>query len=225
MTVAETAVLMGILKEAYPRFYADKTKDELINTTKLWAEFLGDVDAETATLALKRLISTKTFPPVIAELRDAIAEIKQPELSDAGAAWGEVQQAIRKFGYYRKEELLASLNEPTRIAVERFGLRDLCFTENSVVADRAHFMRIYEAVEKRTKEQNQIPEAIRSDIAALADKMSMSGGDRPMLAVVQGGVRDESVRTAFTDIEAHERNWDEIEKLGFERLKEYVEEG
>ena len=171
MTQKETAMLLGILRAAYPRFYLDISHDDLKISVDTWTVMLSDTTLEIATIALQRLIATSKFPPTIAEMRESISSVVNPSMANSGEAWGEVNKAIRKYGYYRQLEGMASLSEPTRLAVERMGWRELCMSENHM-ADRAHFLRIYESLEKRTKENNQLPIALQSAIASIGLSMN-----------------------------------------------------
>jgi hypothetical protein len=160
MTQKETAYLLSILRAAYPRFYYDVSPDDLKISVDTWTVMLSDTSLEIATVALQRLIATSKFPPTIAEMRESISAVIHPTMPDSGDAWGEVVSAISKYGYYRPEEALASMREPVRLAVKCMGWRELCMSENGM-ADRAHFLRIYETMEKRTKEDNLIPVALK----------------------------------------------------------------
>ena len=173
MTQKETAILLSILKAAYPRFYADMPHESVMEIVELWAVMLSDVDFDVAKLALQRLIATSKFPPSIAEVRESIAAIMYKSIPDAGDAWGEVIVAIREYGYYRQQEALASMREPTRMAVQRMGWRELCMSENDM-ADRAHFLRIYESMERRTYEQRQLPVALRDNIAMICQSIGIT---------------------------------------------------
>ena len=165
MTLKEVIALMGILYEAYPRFYPDKSKVAIMATAKLWTGFLEDVSAETAVLALQRLIATCKFPPTIAEMRESLSLVKDEPVPDSGEAWGEVNAAIREYGFYRPEEAFASMREPVRMAAQRMGWRELCMSENDM-ADRAHFLRIYENIKTRMETDRQLPERLKTLINA-----------------------------------------------------------
>ena len=180
MTQKETSVLLGMLRVAYPRFYAEISPEDVTASVSTWTMMLSDTTLEVATAALQRLIATSKFPPTIAEMRESIAAVQYPTLPDAGDAWGEVNDAIRNYGYYRQAEALASMREPVHLAVERMGWRDLCMSENGM-ADRAHFLRIYESMEKRTKEQNLLPTVLKETITIIGQAMT-SGTDKPLLA-------------------------------------------
>ena len=80
--------------------------------------------------------------------------------------WGEVNEAIRHYGYYHQEEGMTSLREPMRIAVQRMGWRALCTSENDM-ADRAHFLRIYESIVKQDTTQKQLPMGLKEAISQI----------------------------------------------------------
>lgn len=66
----------------------------------LWAEMLRDLDAQAATLAVKRLIASSKWPPSVAEVREAAVENVRPMRVTAkpGNAWAHVQHAREWFG-------------------------------------------------------------------------------------------------------------------------------
>ena len=173
MTQKETAYLLSILRAAYPRFYYDVSPDDLKISVDTWAVMLSDTNLEIATVALQRLIATSKFPPTIAEMRESISAVVHPDMPDSGDAWGEVIKAISNYGYYRQEEALQSMREPVALAVKRMGWRDLCMSENGM-ADRAHFLRIYETMEKRTAEDNLLPTSLKEKIALIGESMDIS---------------------------------------------------
>ena len=173
MTHKETAVFLGILKEAYPRFYADKNEDELRMSIKFWEEFLSDVTLNVAIAALKRYISTSKWLPTVADIREAIAQISYPPLPDASEAWFEVTQAIAVYGYNNHEEAYKSMSDLTLTAVKRMGWRKLCMSDNDV-SDRSNFNKIYEGLTKRIETERLIPASVQQSVLAVRDVMALS---------------------------------------------------
>jgi len=163
ITKAQTAVLLGILRVSFPRFYANATEEDMEASVSMWAYMLSDTTFEIAQMALQRLIATSKFPPTVADMRESIATITTPALPDSGEAWGEVVAAIRNYGYYRPKEGMESLSEPVLRVVKQMGWRDLCLSENQM-ADRAHFLKIYEAMQKRAREERLLPDELRGAI-------------------------------------------------------------
>ena len=170
MSKAGIYILLGLLKEAYPRFYADKPDDEMEAAAAIWREMLSDTDDETAMIALKRLIATCKFPPTIAEMRESVSAVKYPAFMDASEAWGEVNFAIREYGYNRQDKAFSLMCEPVRLTVQHMGWRELCLSENDM-ADRAHFIKLYDAVINGIKEERQLPVDLNKNIAALRQKV------------------------------------------------------
>lgn len=97
----------------------------------VWYEFFKDEDFEAFRKAVKRIIPQKQFMPSIAELKQEIATISNPILQmNVDEEWDKVIKAIRKYGYYRIQEALDSLNEHTRQIVRTIGWQRLCQSEN-----------------------------------------------------------------------------------------------
>lgn len=156
MTPQEFDLIRAAIKSAYPSFNIMPDKYSI----QLWYKMLGDLDFKMCETALLELIATHTYPPQIAEIRAKCAEYNSPQLKDAGEAWGEVQMAIRKFGYYRADEAMESLAGPVRTAAERIGFRELCMSDNPE-ANRAHFFKIYNAIVDRESQNAMVPTQIQ----------------------------------------------------------------
>ena len=106
MKRSETIAIMAILKEAYPMYYKDKTKDELSITVNLWTEMFTDDDFNLVKAAVKSFIAddVKGFPPVIGQIKESLNMITQPEQMTELEAWNFVNKTIRNSTYHVKEE-------------------------------------------------------------------------------------------------------------------------
>ena len=58
MTREEIIVILKVLKTAYPKFYTDMSKEEMLSTIDLWSEMFSHEDPRLVTLAVKNLINT-----------------------------------------------------------------------------------------------------------------------------------------------------------------------
>jgi len=174
MTRAETAKILAVLAASYPKFEVDDLK------VRVWHEMLGDLDYATANMAAKKLILENNFPPSIAEVRKAAMEILNPEVMTAAEAWGEVERAVRTYGYYRETEALESMSPSVAKVVEYIGWQNICLNEEPGVI-RGQFLKMYQQVRERDRREMLLPADLRQGIQRLAGMMdvkAIAGGER-----------------------------------------------
>lgn len=174
MTKQEFAQIQMGICVAYPKAKILETDQAM----DFWYEMIGDLDYQVVNNAVLEHISTSVFPPSIAEIRQKCTQRLNPIITDWGAAWEEVQNAMRRYGYYREEEAMASLSSLTAVAVRRMGFRNLCMSENPV-ADRAHFQRMYEGMVKEEQNRVQLPWSVREQ------KQRMIESNLPPVEVIE----------------------------------------
>lgn len=177
---------------AYPTFYKDIASEEADSIISLWHELLGDCEALAVTMAVKKLILESQYPPTIADVRRRIADMQNPNDITAAEAWGEVEKAIRAYGYYREGEALASMTPRTRKIVQYIGWQEICTCEEPGVT-RGQFLKMYGQVLNRDKQDALLPQALKEQIKTISENMS--------LKLIEGGIGDvevsqESVGTA-----------------------------
>ncbi|WP_313523938.1 replicative helicase loader/inhibitor [Anaerotignum sp.] len=170
--------VLSILKTAYPNHFGKISKQDAENTINLWASMFAQEDGRMVSYAVKQLIATNVFPPTIAEVCGVLAEAKQGQGIDSAAAWGQVQHAIRRFGYTRGDEALASMHPVTAEVVRRLGWMDLCRSEN-VIADRAHFIKLFEGKQSKAREMAMIPLEVKEGLSQMPKSKALPqiGGD------------------------------------------------
>lgn len=123
---------------------------------ELWFRQLEDIPYQIAEAALNKWVATQKWSPSIAEIRETAANISAGDVPDWGEAWEMAIGAVRRYGYYRQAEAMASLDDLTKRTVQRLGYNELCMSEN-ITADRANFRMIYEQLANRKKADAQIP--------------------------------------------------------------------
>lgn len=165
---SEVSKLLTIMADMYPKFEVSDLK------VALWYDMIGDLSYEVAQTALKKVMLTSHYPPTVADIRKAAAEIIQSDkdIMDAGKAWGEVQNAISKWGFYEPEKALDMLSPLTRKVAEQISWREICCSENIGVV-RGQFMKMYNTLESREKEAMMLPESFKNKI-----KMLSTGGGK-----------------------------------------------
>lgn len=146
------------------------TRDDFLNdeySVKAWFFHLQDISAEEVKAAVDKLIATSRFPPSVADIRQEVVELHEAS-TDWGEAWNEVMKAVGRYGYTQSEEAIESMNPMTKEAVKRLGWKQICESDSSgKTALRANFRMIYEQIQKKKREESQMPEELKARIDEL----------------------------------------------------------
>lgn len=135
MTKGECAAMLAIAS----RMYGQPVDADLVEG---WSEFMGDVSPEEGTHALREHITESSKFPTVADIRKRVASVRVSAL-DVGEAWGEVNRALQRVGFYGSP----TWSHPAiASAVEALGWKTICHTDNDDVPTlRAQFERYYKA--------------------------------------------------------------------------------
>jgi hypothetical protein len=151
MTRSEVAKLVAVLCCAYPN--AKISAD----TSTVYENMLADLEVGLANAAVKRLLATAKWIPTIAEIRSAVLEAQHGASRPGGDAWGDVLQAVHRFGMYREPVFTDST--VTR-CVKQLGWTEICQSENQQ-ADRARFIELYDRLAVSGRRELQMPPDVR----------------------------------------------------------------
>lgn len=168
MTKKEFALLASAIKTFYPR-------EQLLPNTQameLWFNMLGDIPYKVAEAALQKWVATNKFSPTIADIREIASSIQHGDVPDWGDAWQNVREAVQRYGWYRQEEAMASLDDLTRECVKRIGFERLCHSEEPAL-ERANFRMVYETMAQRRKTQEQLPTGLATLIGQIRDSLAI----------------------------------------------------
>lgn len=123
----------------------------------VWYDFFKNEEYEEFKNAIKRIIPKKQFIPSIAELKQELTYIKTPSLQlKADEEWEKVREAIRKYGYYRTDEAMESLNPLTARVVNAIGgFQNLCQSTNTDWS-RKNFIDMFEVKQNNIEELEMI---------------------------------------------------------------------
>lgn len=175
MTIKETAQLIAVIAEIYPRFMDGRNIE---TTVQLWHKiFSGDKYAEVEA-ALFAFVSSdeKGFPPAPGAIRSMLNKLKQPQGETTEAeAWGMVQKATRN-SIYNADKEFAALPEDVQSCIgSPATLREYAImdseTLNTVVA--SNFMRSYRARAVQVREMQKLPPAVREVFGLIGDAFRM----------------------------------------------------
>jgi hypothetical protein len=154
---------MGFLATAYPKFKLTQT------AIRLYWHFLGDLPFDVLTAAAEQCIVTGKFFPTVAEIREqALSLTPRAQVQSAAEAWGEVMREIRRVGHVGKPRFA---NPVTARVVAALGWFELCTSEN-IIADRAHFMRMYDEMAERVAQESRLTPLAKRVATRYAESLS-----------------------------------------------------
>lgn len=165
----EFGLFASALRTYYPREKILPNEQAM----ELWYNQLQDLPYNIAELTLNKWVATNKWSPSIADIREQAASITSKPITDWGEAWESVLSAVHRYGSYNEVEALESMDELTRRCVKRLGFLNICMSEN-IATERANFRMIYEQLEARAKQDNQIPLQLKEMIEATTEKLQIS---------------------------------------------------
>lgn len=137
---------------------------------EMWQKAFYDHSYQVVSSATYQYILQNKFPPTIAEIREEVIKITNPDALKTGEqAWEEVVKAVKRFGYYRQGEALKTLDKATQRAVNTVGWQDICHSEKIGVV-RSNFFKVFEAVNKGAKEEAILPSGLYEQIKKLSQQ-------------------------------------------------------
>jgi predicted alpha/beta-fold hydrolase len=177
VTRDEVIAIMGIMKAAYPSYYKDMRREDAHQIIELWAMMFVDDNAAIVTEAIKAMIVTLKYPPSIADVKEKIRLITQPEQQTELEAWGIVLAAIKDANYHAQEHFDKFPPVIQKIIGSPNQLREWAMMEsdttNSVI--QSNFMRSYTAKMKNEQQMQALPNSTKNMIARLQEKIKMIG--------------------------------------------------
>ena len=154
MTKQEFATLVVAMQTMYGEDFIGT--DQALD---VWYALLHDLDYQILSKALQQYMLTNKFKPTVAELREIYAELVSPATFNWSEGWEEVSRAIGHCGMYQEKAAMESFDEVTREVVKRLGFQNICLSEN-IVAVRARFAEIYQAIQRRKRTEVNIGSAL-----------------------------------------------------------------
>ncbi len=161
----EIKKVIGYIKLAFPN-YAPVVEGE-VNSVDVFTDLLGDVDADLLWLAVKSCCteSKRAFAPSAGEIRGAALELTAQAcgIPSAGEAWAEIVASFERMpgGNMAGGGHSPVLDHPVVVeAVREMGGYTALGVDyfDNLMANRAHFLRIYPDVLGRWKrDAGQLP--------------------------------------------------------------------
>lgn len=123
----------------------------------IWYQALKRYSYETFTQAICKIMLNETYPPTIATINKYCSEIENPLEATEEDAWELVIKGIRKFGMYRKVELMNSLPANVQKAVKAVGGIDIICTSEEPNVVQGQFYRAIKAVNEKELRARRTP--------------------------------------------------------------------
>ena len=163
MTPTEVAKVHFSVNEMWPRMNPPLGEDRLPLVLTMWANVLAGIDAADALLAVESLLAEgREFPPTVGQIRVRALELGQAA-GDEGAvptgieAWGEILELIQRRGWMQAPAIEDYSHPVVGEMVKHLGgWMRVCESETGM-ADRAHFLREYDAVATRHRDHMTTP--------------------------------------------------------------------
>ena len=132
-----------VLRQLFAAYPNTQVSD---GTVLIYLKLLQDVPVDDLQVVVDQCIASCKFLPTVAELREQWKNLTANLNQISGEeAWGLVTLEFRRTGYVGIPQFE---DERTARVVQIMGWQNLCKSEEQM-ADRAHFMRIYNSLAQR----------------------------------------------------------------------------
>lgn len=174
MNKAETVQVITLLAGNYDSIAKkDSTQKQLMINT--WQECLGDLDYQLVLQAVKKTIIESPYPPTIHEIRKNAIEIVNPTTQRTGIeAWEEAYKMICNGSYMTQEEFDSHTPEVKKFFGSKEQLKAYATnTDFNMDVVRSNFLKQYDILVNREKQQKLLPEKMQNLISNLANEMDI----------------------------------------------------
>jgi hypothetical protein len=177
MNEIETTAIFTILKVAYPNDFKDMTRQTAEATVSLWQQMFADTPADKVKAAVTMHIANSKWLPKIAEIKDYIAKMSEPNQQSAIDAWQSVRKALQhgeymQGGYDYSKAFGALPALVKRVVGDKYQLRvySEMDEQNFEQFERPRFIANYEKQSKVQAEFGRLPGAVQAETVRLSEK-------------------------------------------------------
>lgn len=174
MNKTETVQVITLLAGNYDSIAKKDTtqKQLMINT---WQECLGDLDYKLVLQAVKKTIIESPYPPTIHDIRKNAVEMANPTNARTPIeAWEEAYKMICDGSYMTQEEFDKHSPEVKKFFGSTTQLKAYATNVDfNMDVVRSNFLKQYEAITEREKQQKLLPEQMQKMISNLTEKLDV----------------------------------------------------
>lgn len=169
MTRDEFSRCLALIRSYWPHGTSSWHTDAI----QAWESLLLDLDANLVAATIQVLATEgREWPPPPGVVRQRASQLVSA-LPSSDQAWGEVREQVRRVGSSRGTEnwTTRTVSEPTWShpligeVADRLGWDSLCQSTNEM-ADRAHFLKLWEHAAAHQRTTEAMPPAARAALAA-----------------------------------------------------------
>lgn len=176
MTRQETVVIITLLAGNYESFAKRTQTDEQVKIIiDTWHECLGDLDYKLVLQAVKKTIIESPYPPTIHEIRKNAIEIISPTATRTPIeAWEEAYKMICNGTYMTQEEFDTHTPEVKKFFGSPTQLKAYATNVDfNMDVVRNNFLKQYEVITEREKQQKLLPEQMQQMVGNLLEKLNI----------------------------------------------------
>lgn len=182
MTKQETIQVITLLAGNYNSI-SEKSKEQKQMMINTWHECLGDLDYKLVLQAVKKAIIENPYPPTIHDIRkNAIEMVKPNNTRTPIEAWEEAYKMICNGAYMTQEEFDKHSPEVKKFFGSPSQLRAYATNVDfNMDVVRSNFLKQYEVIAEREKQQKLLPEQMKNMIGQLTERMDIKQ--------IEGGIK------------------------------------
>lgn len=170
----QVVAILGTLKTAYPRFYAEMSKQEMYNTIDLWTEMFKNDNPVHVTAAVKSLIVSFKFPPTIADIKDEMYKLTKTEEDTPVEQWNAIKKAMRNSAYNAVEEFEKLPEVAKKFVGSPNQLREWAIgTDYNDGVVKGQFFKQVEIIKQREKDTTMMLPEVRNLVQKLSANNDM----------------------------------------------------
>lgn len=175
MNSQETTQVITLLAGNYDSIAKkDRTQKQLMINT--WQECLGDLDYRLVLQAVKKAMIESPYPPTIHDIRKNAVEMINPSTQrTAIEAWNEAYSMIAGGLYMTQEQFEQHSPEVKKFFGNVRQVKELAQTDTNTVntVTKGQFLKQYEVIMNREKEQKLLPQKMQDFIGKIAEQMKI----------------------------------------------------
>ena len=166
MKKAELLDIVTVIVMSYPNHFKEESIPGMVTA---WYALFKDDDKNAVELAVMKHIASNKWPPSIAEIRGAMAEMLHPELIPPDVAWmavADVMHGVDEWGWGRPK--FPPLIERVVETIGWGHLKELSrgsYAGNKDGLDRVAFMDLYKPAYERALQAATLPAALSATMS------------------------------------------------------------